>query len=126
MQAARHSEIPFGHYCYGYVPTPGFGFSKLDDLYQYAATLSESGWTKIRSQRQQVRYCPHWQFLKGGRVECTHLGIRTALIGRENEARAYYRSHPDEEAETPKAFLLGDAIKECNLNTGGTDFTIPH
>lgn len=126
MIAARHSEIPSGLYCYGYVPAVDSGFHTVEEVNHFVSTLPEDEQVKAHFRLFQRKFCPHRKPLEGSRVECTHLGIRAEFWGREAKARAYYRAHPDEEHETPLGFMLGDAIKECNLNMDGPDFTIPY
>lgn len=121
-----NEEIPTGSYCYGYVPAADSGFRDMAELEAYLGTLPIDQQVSEFERTHKVVFCPHWRSIGHGRVCCTLLKLVAPGIGEHSQrlAAAYYRKHPEvEERET--GILLGDAVKECNINKDGIDFSFP-
>jgi hypothetical protein len=127
MEAARHSEIPTGLYCYGYAFDENAGFRTEEDAFKYINSLPKRESFGMYRKIFPFRRCPHFRHLGNGRVECTHLGYRAVILSAEarRESNQYYWDNPDEERfdKMNSGYLLGDSVKECNLNMEGEDFS---
>lgn len=127
MEAARHSEIPTGSFCYGYAFDEESGFETEEDAYAYLDSLPEK--ERFREFRRIFPYkdCPHFRLLEHARVECTHLGYRAVIASSDawKKANKFYLENPDEERfdELNGGGLLGDSVKKCGLNLEGEDFS---
>jgi len=98
----------------------------MEQLDAYLATLPLEQRIE-ESFRLQVRvWCPYWRPVKHGRVRCRLLDRVAVLINSRSEhfARRFYRKHP-KALQRDTGFLIGDAVKECNINRNGPDFSFP-
>jgi hypothetical protein len=121
-----NEKIPTGHYCYGYVVAPNTSFRTLAEVDAYLKTLPEDQVWPEGERLQRRVMCPYWRVIGHGRVRCKLTGSVAALINPRSArlAAKFYRKHP-KASEREKGFLLGDAVKECNINHAGADFAYP-
>lgn len=117
-------KIPTGNYCYGYVPAPGFGFPTMAEVDAYVESLPEDDrWPEWLRLARSVK-CPYWRYIGHGRVRCKMTGLVAVCWGSrcEHLARVFYRKH-GKAREREKGWLIGDAVKECDYNRDGWDFS---
>jgi len=121
--------VPSGHYCYGYVPAPDSGFSSMAELDAYLQKQHDKGDESINEHIRLMvpKYCKYWNSTEHGFVECKHLNRKALWITTTDDvvqkAIAYFGSE-EKMDKNIEGFLLGDAVKECNLNRDGPDFAI--
>lgn len=122
--------VPFGAYCYGYVPTTESGFSskrEVDDYFnnKFSASASDEVFVE-RDNALTEQYCKFWNPTEDGFVFCSYLKIRAMWISdpeiNEQKCINFFGSREIVDQEVT-GFLLGDAVKECKLNRCGPDFS---
>jgi hypothetical protein len=86
--------VPFGSYCYGYVPKPGSGFNskrEVDDYFnkKFSDTASYETFVE-RDEALDLQYCKFWNPTEYGFVCCSYLKIRAIWISdtENNEKKA--------------------------------------
>lgn len=103
--------VPNGSYCYGYVP----GIDSHQDL------------DPLEDLLELRRYCKYWNPTEHGFVECKYLNRKALWIVTTqevvNKAVEFFGSENEMEKQIT-GFLLGDAVKECDLNRDGPDFIV--
>jgi broad specificity phosphatase PhoE len=123
--------VPTGTYCYGYVPKPGSGFTSMDEVIDYVQShmegLGDIEICDLYRNRQEVRHCKYWHPTDHGFVECRHLNRRAMWIPESGDivykAIEYFGSLEELEKQIT-GNLLGDGVKECQLNRDGPDWEI--
>ena len=130
LSEEKRREIPLGSYCYGYVPTSQSGFKSLSDVEKYLKEKYSDPFCKeIFEEHDNLlirKFCPFWQSTDFGFVRCRFLSRIALKIPTdeeiENQAIQHFGSREKMESEV-NGFLLGDAVKECNNNVDGDDFS---
>lgn len=124
VKVIRSEKIPTGEFCYGFVPAHNSGFCSIAVLEDYLATLPLE--KKLSEEKRLTRRvcCPYWKVISHGRVCCKLLGLVATCWNRRDEyyAAVFYRKHP-KARERDKGCMIGDAIKECDINREGISFS---
>jgi hypothetical protein len=117
-----HKQIPGGYYCYKWVPARGCGFVDIRAVNEHIATLPIDDQAAAHMKLTRSVRCPFWRRIGKGRVYCKFLKLTAVLITRRTEqlAETFYLHHP-KARERDKGFLIGDAVKECDINPNFDD-----
>lgn len=124
------ADVPFGAYCYGYVPTPESGFSSKREADKFLnEKFSDSCSDEEFAEHEKIlvqKFCKFWNPTEFGFVFCSHLKIRALWISdSEDSVQSAIKFFGSEEVMEQEitGCLLGDAVKECKLNRCGPDFS---
>ena len=116
-EAEAKLKVPHGTWCYKNVHVEGLGLDEYDSPTLQSQFPDDPGarWEfMIRNTRV---YCPYWSVTDYGTVKCAYLGVEAIGISEESMAKAARHFGSQEAAiEASTGFLLGDAVKECNVN----------
>jgi len=123
LGTSMNTKIPTGHYCYGNVPAQRSGFNTIAQVSAYISSLPDDQQCSEYLRLTRPVYCPYWRPIGKGRVRCKLLGRVAVLWSRRSEhfAEIFYRKHP-KARDRDTGCLIGDAVKDCDINREGEDF----